>query len=900
MFFQLGRKISVFLILVLPCLLFPLIASSAKEKVIINEVAWMGTASSSHEEWLEFFNSSTSSVDVSSWSIYGADTGECLNFSQADGSARTSFAPGDYLLYGNEEDIFSEVDIDIWDATLGLNNSDPGDLKFFNKEDCGEGKGVIIDEVNNTEEWLAGETEECKTMERKNASTWETSLWPGGTPGEENSVKSSSEEEEEPEQNEEDNSEASTTSDHSSGAPFSEQVFYDKKSILINELVSSPEEGEKEWVELKNNSDKTIDLDGWVLEEGSGSRTGLENSLNPSSLIVFNDLKGNLNNPGDTLILKSPQGKIIDRISYGEENSSVPAPDSKSSLALDKAKEWKLTEQKTPGQENKIVSPSAQKTEKKTRDKTIRITEIFPNPRGSDREKEFIELYNLTSQEIDLRGWSISGQSGREYVLGRHDLKKYPLKIGPEEYLAIFRSRSFLPLNNNGDVIKLFPPGKNSAQQILKYSKAEPGLSYNQTQDLIASTSPTSTRIFLSHSRNTGKWVWSQIQTPGKVNQIKEINKPPRVHFSCPTDIEVKEDVFFDSSDTFDENGDKLSYSWNFGDGVELQKAFPHHVFLEPGEYTVKLTVSDGQATGSRKKKIQVGALKNKKENNTEGSRDDVFNGSDNNTKENSSTKKEAERKNNNNSRSQPFPENHGWFNPAQAKQLAEGEKVKARGKVAVLPGVLASQYFYIVGSPGIQVYNYFKDFPKLSLGDIIEVKGKISLSRGDKRIKTHSDRDIKIIEKGEPPKPEKYICAHINKNKVGSLVKLTGEITEIKTPKIFLDDNSGEVLLYIQEDTGIESKVLEEGARIAVSGLVNSYNNQIRVLPRSSKDITILEQNKKEKEEKNFQKSSSPQSTSSLVLPARSQKTDWKIYALVVFLVILLSGGAYFYSQRS
>ena len=72
------------------------------------------------------------------------------------------------------------------------------------------------------------------------------------------------------------------------------------------------------------------------------------------------------------------------------------------------------------------------------------------------------------------------------------------------------------------------------------------------------------------------------------------------------------------------------------------------------------------------------------------------------------------------------------------------GDKVVVTGVVAVEPGVLGTQYFYIVGSPGVQVYMYKKDFPDLKIGDRVEVMGELSESGGEARLKTSEKSDIK------------------------------------------------------------------------------------------------------------------------------------------------------------
>ena len=50
----------------------------------------------------------------------------------------------------------------------------------------------------------------------------------------------------------------------------------------------------------------------------------------------------------------------------------------------------------------------------------------------------------------------------------------------------------------------------------------------------------------------------------------------------------------FDASKSTDEDGDTLTYSWNFGDNSTSKEVSGTHTYAEPGEYTVTLVVSDG------------------------------------------------------------------------------------------------------------------------------------------------------------------------------------------------------------------------------------------------------------------------------------------------------------------
>ncbi|KZN44830.1 cellulose binding domain-containing protein [Pseudoalteromonas luteoviolacea] len=65
--------------------------------------------------------------------------------------------------------------------------------------------------------------------------------------------------------------------------------------------------------------------------------------------------------------------------------------------------------------------------------------------------------------------------------------------------------------------------------------------------------------------------------------------------------------VNFDGRGSSDQDGDALTFSWDFGDGTTSNESSPSHVFDEEGAFSVKLTVSDGvNRTVSEPINIQV------------------------------------------------------------------------------------------------------------------------------------------------------------------------------------------------------------------------------------------------------------------------------------------------------
>jgi hypothetical protein len=172
---------------------------------------------------------------------------------------------------------------------------------------------------------------------------------------------------------------------------------------------------------------------------------------------------------------------------------------------------------------------------------------------------------------------------------------------------------------------------------------------------------------------------------------------------------------------------------------------------------------------------------------------------------------------------------------------LEIGSLVKVKGTVAVKPGILGAQIFYIVGSPGMQIYNYKKDFPALKVGDYIEVTGELAQTQGEFRIKTKEKSDIKIIDNKPPPLALAMKGDEISEENVGQLIIITGEITDKKSASLYIDDGSDEVFIYIKQNTGINTKNLAAGQKISVNGILSKTQTGLRLLPRFQEDIVSI-----------------------------------------------------------
>jgi len=92
--------------------------------------------------------------------------------------------------------------------------------------------------------------------------------------------------------------------------------------------------------------------------------------------------------------------------------------------------------------------------------------------------------------------------------------------------------------------------------------------------------------------------------------EIKRFNNPPVARIDSPPDRKkyyTDEVVTLSAVTSYDPDGDRLTYLWdNAKDGKKLGSSVTARVTLEKGDYQVRLTVSDGELSGSASVNITV------------------------------------------------------------------------------------------------------------------------------------------------------------------------------------------------------------------------------------------------------------------------------------------------------
>ena len=231
---------------------------------------------------------------------------------------------------------------------------------------------------------------------------------------------------------------------------------------------------------------------------------------------------------------------------------------------------------------------------KPTYSNKIQFNEILPNPTGTESTDEFIELKNTGDTDVDLKNWRIEDTSS-SYTISSSDFTS--TKIPALGYFVIYRNESGIALNNSGgETVKLYQPNGNLLDSVSYTESAPEGQSYNLSED---------------------SWKWSTTLTPGAANKITLPNQKPNANAGENKEANVGESVIFDGSDSFDPDGDTLSFTWDFGDGTKASGNKVTHSYSKAGKYTVVLTVDDGRG-GIDTDTVKVTILENEINSNQE------------------------------------------------------------------------------------------------------------------------------------------------------------------------------------------------------------------------------------------------------------------------------------------
>ena len=176
---------------------------------------------------------------------------------------------------------------------------------------------------------------------------------------------------------------------------------------------------------------------------------------------------------------------------------------------------------------------------------------------------------------------------------------------------------------------------------------------------------------------------------------------------------------------------------------------------------------------------------------------------------------------------------------PSSAAATAQTVK----GIVTALPYQLSSQYLYITypdNSAGLKIYCYYKLWPQLTLGSLIEVTGQLVSTTQETKLNIKNQQDITTISAAAPLTAKTITTQDIDQLATGQLVVFTGKLSAKNQSTLYLTDDFGELLVQLKTGSGLKNSDFTVGQTYQITGLILN-NNGYRLVPRQPSDVIKL-----------------------------------------------------------
>ena len=664
-------------------------------------------------------------------------------------------------------------------------------------------------------------------------------------------------------------------------------------SMRISEFVVDPNEGEEEWIELMNATDVAVDLTGWTIEDAVGKQTVLEGTVAPGEYVLITAPLGKLNNDTDSITLKDSTGTAVDVVEYGTDELATPKDGA--ALARNESGVFELTYQTTPESVNIIDPEKPEVVEEvetevvveETNNPTatnIRINEFVVDPAGDG--VEWIELYNADDTEVTLEGWAIEDASGKATDLST-------VTIEADAYALIESPKG--KLNNDGDTVVLKDASGSIIESVTYGSDGYPtpkdgeALARNgEVFEITELPTPgTANLIFVAIDEveeTTPPVIPTTIvveeESPNE--ETEELGDPSVDEELLQDDNGAKTLRFitlYPNTTGSDETEEYIELQntgtqtinlqgWIIEDGSTDRYTFNDSTLLEAGATVrllrpqTKITLNNTGDTLELIAPDEEVVDKVTYGNSAKGATYTFVNNAwkwsgaatvAESTTTTTSTATSATSVSNTTNASNTSNATYASsassrvaqsVTVAQAKEKADGQKVMIRGMVTVAPSMFGSQIFYLQDETGgIQIYLYSSDFPELLVGDVVQVTGELSTSRGERRVKLAGAAGVVPANGSFFSGVQEVSLGDVDESLVGSLIATQGQVQSKDSTKLVIETSGATLTIYLKSNPLIDPNQFERGDQIQVTGVLTTYDGELRLRPRGADDISVTEQ---------------------------------------------------------
>jgi DNA/RNA endonuclease YhcR with UshA esterase domain len=192
----------------------------------------------------------------------------------------------------------------------------------------------------------------------------------------------------------------------------------------------------------------------------------------------------------------------------------------------------------------------------------------------------------------------------------------------------------------------------------------------------------------------------------------------------------------------------------------------------------------------------------------------------------------------------------HHSISIAAARALPLGSQVTVDGTVSTPSGAFASSFFdagFGMQDDRAGIYVSLQTDLHLVPGDRVRVTGVLADSFGLLVLLPDDPGDVDHRGHERPPAARRVATGAVGESTEGLLVTVKANITRAPAAdggfgfKLFVDDGSGELQIFVNLQTGIDVATLALGEKIKVTGFSSQFDTDFEIDPRFPQDVVPL-----------------------------------------------------------
>jgi len=192
----------------------------------------------------------------------------------------------------------------------------------------------------------------------------------------------------------------------------------------------------------------------------------------------------------------------------------------------------------------------------------------------------------------------------------------------------------------------------------------------------------------------------------------------------------------------------------------------------------------------------------------------------------------------------------HHSISIAAARALPLGSRVTIEGTDSTPSGAFASSFFdagFGVQDDRAGIYVSLQTDLHVVPGDRVRVTGVLADSFGLLILLPDAPSDVERRGHERPPEARRVATGAVGETTEGLLVSVRAAITRAPVAddgfgfKLFVDDGSGELQIFVNLETGIDVSALAVGEKVKITGFSSQFDVDYEIDPRFPQDVVSL-----------------------------------------------------------